>query len=637
MCGIAGIIHRGGAQIGLAAAEAMSLSMRPRGPDDSGAFSLASGNDRLVLTSRRLAIIDPTDAGHQPMCDGHSDTTIVFNGMIYNFRELRGKLAAKGAVFSSDSDTEVVLQMYASYGPSCVEQLRGMFAFAIWDSRTRELFLARDRLGIKPLYYFHSTKGFLFASQVKALLKSGLVDARLSLNGLVSYLDFGAVSEPLTIIDGVRALPAGHTATLRDGELQLSKYWEPHASTEAISNGQTVVALRAMLDEIVDGHLVSDAPLGVFLSGGLDSSVLAALAARQTERLKTISVVFGERAYSEERYIDSVTRRLGVDHVRVSLSAADLRRHLADAFVAMDQPSFDGINTFFVSKAAHEAGLKVALSGLGADELFDGYGNTTRVARLEQIRRLPKPLPQVAAAGAAAFAEGVSSRQKLRGWVSGSFPPGHSYELLRRLFLPGDVARLLAAASAADCVPTVDAIDCRKDVFPQVSMLELTNYTKNVLLRDTDAMSMANSLEVRVPYLDHRLVEWALGLPRSARAGKRKGLLVAAARDALPKEVLERKKQGFLLPLESWMAGDLGSEAAAAICDPPSPVRDLVNLKEARTVWTDFSLGARSWLQPWALYALCMWVESLVGNRGPSPRWPSKRGGDPRHGRCHSP
>jgi asparagine synthase (glutamine-hydrolysing) len=611
MCGIAGAWGLDPDFLG-EAVNAMTTSMYARGPDDDGLAAFPAGDRWILIGSRRLSIIDRSSAGHQPMTDDERRATIVFNGMIYNFKELRQKLKAAGENFRSDCDTEVVLKAYARYGSRCVEHLRGMFAFAIWDSREGELFLARDRLGIKPLYYLHAANQFLFASQVKALLASGLVKSRLSPEGLATYLSFGAVSEPLTIIDGVRALPAGHTATLRDGKLQLSKYWEPNATTEAVySTEQTVVALRAMLDEIVGGHLVSDAPLGVFLSGGLDSSVLAALAARQTARLKTISVVFGERAYSEEGYIDSVTRRLGLDHVRVSLGAADLRKHLADAFAAMDQPSFDGINTFFVSKAAHEAGLKVALSGLGADELFDGYGNTRRVALLEQIRRLPRPLPQVTVAAAAALAKRGSSGQKLRAWVSEPFPPGHSYELLRRLFLPGEVARLLPGPDALDGAPTAVAVDRRKDIFPQVSMLELTNYTKNVLLRDTDAMSMANSLEVRVPYLDHWLVEWGLGLPRSARAGKGKALLIAAVRDALPEEVLARKKHGFLLPLEGWMRGDLAQDVVSVLSDPPPALRELLDRHATRSVWAGFASNRESWLRPWSLYALCKWVGSL--------------------------
>jgi asparagine synthase (glutamine-hydrolysing) len=566
----------------------------------------------VCLGAQRLAIIDPTEAGHQPMSDEPRGTTIVFNGMIYNFRELRCELEASGVTFRSDCDTEVVLKSYDLYGARCVEKLRGMFAFAIWDSRSRELFLARDRLGIKPLYYCHRGRDFLFASQVKALLASGLVDGRFSPEGMATFLELGAVSDPLTIIEGVRAVPAGHTATYGDGRLRLNRYWKPQPPSQIdCSRDEAAGRLRATLDETVSSHLVSDAPLGVFLSGGLDSSVLAALATRHTDHLKTVSVVFGERAYSEETYIDAVTRQLGLENVRVSLDAASLRNQLPDAFAAMDQPSFDGTNTFFVSKAAHEAGLKVALSGLGADELFDGYGYTRRVAILERVRRLPYPVLRLASAGALTRRFGGRNR-KIGSWLAGELMPGSSYELLRRLFLPAEVRQLMPAGVTFDGLPRPASLDPIGDLAHQVSVLDLTNYTKNVLLRDTDAMSMAHSLEVRVPYLDDRFVESILRVPSAFRAGQNKGLLAASARDMLPKEVLDRKKHGFLLPLRTWMLGDLRSDVAATLTDPPAAVQPLLDRLQTRHVWTSFSSDGKNWLRPWALYALCKWAESLA-------------------------
>jgi asparagine synthase (glutamine-hydrolysing) len=552
------------------------------------------------------------------MSDAHRGTTMVFNGMIYNYRELRRELVADGVTFASDCDTEVVLKAYGLYGPRCVEKLRGMFAFAIWDSRSRELFLARDRLGIKPLYYHHRGKEFLFASQVKALLASGLVDQRFSPEGVATFLGLGAVSDPLTVIDGVRALPAGHTATYRDSDLRLSQYWEPQPTAQLdYSRDEAVARVRATLDETVGSHLVSDVPLGVFLSGGLDSSVLAALATRHTDHLKAISVVFGERAYSEEVYIDAVTQKLGVEHVRVSLDVASVRNQLVDAFAAMDQPSFDGINTFFVSKAAHEAGLKVALSGLGADELFDGYRYARRAAALERARRLPDPVRKLASAGALTRRLGARG-QKMGSWLAGEFMPGSSYELLRRLFLPADVRRLMPAGATFDGLPKPASLDPSADLAHQVSVLDLTNYTKNVLLRDTDAMSMANSLEVRIPYLDDRFVESMLRIPSALRAEKSKALLAASARDLLPQEVLNRKKHGFLLPLRAWMLGDLRPEVASTLTDPPPAVQSLLDQRETGHVWTRFSSDGKNWLRPWALYALCKWIESLAEQPKPN-------------------
>jgi asparagine synthase (glutamine-hydrolysing) len=586
--------------------------MVSRGPDDAGLGVLEQEEcDAVCLGAQRLAIIDPSLAGHQPMTDDNRGTTIVFNGMIYNFVELRRKLEALGETFRSGSDTEVLLKAYGCYGPRCVEELRGMFAFAIWDSRSRELFLARDRLGIKPLYYCHRDGDFLFASQVKALLESGLVNAQLSPEGIATFLGLGAVSDPLTIIEGVRALPAGHTGTYRDGDLRVTPYWEPQLSPEVESSREeATVLLRTTLDETVDSYLVSDAPLGVFLSGGLDSSVLAALATRHTDHVKTVSVVFGERSYSEQLYIDVVTRKIGVDHVRVSLDFASLRHQLSGAFTAMDQPSFDGVNTFFVSKAAHEAGLKVALSGLGADELFDGYGYARRAATLERVRRLPDPVRRLASAEVLTRRLGERGH-KLGAWLAGEFMPGSSYELMRRLFLPAEVRRLMPADVMLDGLPRPMSVDPSGDVAQQVSALDLTNYTKNVLLRDTDAMSMANSLEVRVPYLDDHLVESMLRLPSRFRARKSKALLVASARDLLPQEVLDRKKHGFLLPLRTWMLGDLRSEVASTLTDPPDAIQSLVDPRQIKEVWARFSSDGRNWLRPWALYALCKWVESL--------------------------
>jgi len=293
------------------------------------------------------------------------------------------------------------------------------------------------------------------------------------------------------------------------------------------------------------------------------------------------------------------------------VDAASLRNQLTDAFAAMDQPSFDGINTYFVSKAAHEAGLKVALSGLGADELFDGYGYARRTATLERVRRLPDPVLRLASAGALTRRLGARG-QKMGNWLAGELTPGSSYELLRRLFLPAEVRQLMPASVTFDGLPRPASLDPSGDVAHQVSVLDLTNYTKNVLLRDTDAMSMANSLEVRVPYLDDRFVESMLRVPSALRAGNGKALLAASVRDLLPQEVLDRKKHGFLLPLRDWMLGDLRAEVVATLHDPPAAVQALLDERQMRHVWTRFSSDEKNWLRPWALYALCKWIESLA-------------------------
>ena len=344
----------------------MSLHMVHRGPDDDGLEVFDAPGFKVGLASRRLAIIDPSPLGHQPMHDPERGTTIAFNGMIYNFAELREELIREGVAFASRCDTEVILKAYGRWGDDCVRRLRGMFAFAIWDARENRLLLGRDPLGIKPLYYAEQDARMLFASEVKALLASGLVERKLSSAGIASYLSFGAVTEPLTAIDGVLSLPAGHRAVYANGRLVVERYWTPETEPALqVSEAEAVAELRHRLDESLRLHLVTDAPLGVFLSGGVDSSILACLAAHETSRLRTISVVFEQSELSEDRWIDAVTEQIGSEHLRVSLTPEDLLAWSDEAFRAMDQPSFDAINTYVVSRAASESGLKVALSGLG--------------------------------------------------------------------------------------------------------------------------------------------------------------------------------------------------------------------------------------------------------------------------------
>ncbi len=607
MCGIAAAVGPGDLA---AAVEAMCEQMHARGPDGGGLVRIPRDGGAAVLGNRRLAIIDPSPAGRQPMSDPARGTTISFNGMIYNFRELRDRLAGEGELFSSECDTEVVLKAYGRYGADCVRHLRGMFAFALWDRRRGELLLARDRLGIKPLYYHDDGLRLVCASQVKALLASGLVPARLSPAGLRTYLRYGAVSEPLTAIDGVRALPAGHRATYRDGRLELERYWEPPEPVEEAWVPEAGAwELRELLAESIRRHLVSDAPLGVFLSGGVDSTALAALAAREGD-VTTLTVVFDDPSLSEAAYARLVADRIGSHHIEVPLSAPELLSSLPEAFAAMDQPTFDGVNTYVISRAAHEAGLKVALSGLGADELFDGYGNGRRAVRLERVRALPGPAA-TAAGTMVGRVLGGSRGDKARAWLRGEIEPGASYELLRGLFGAREVSGLLRGAAGADGSERPDSIDVSGDVLGQVSALELTTYMRNVLLRDADAMGMACSLEVRVPYLDDPFVERALRLPGRIRCAPEKALLVAATRDLLPAQVAVRRKHGFLLPIGGWLKNGLRAEVEAALREPPEPLASLLQTEAVGRVWESHLRDGGRWLQPWALYALCRWVESI--------------------------
>lgn len=608
MCGIAGACGTGASQL-RPAVQQMCDQMLPRGPDDDGMIAVSNGIE-AVLGSRRLAIIDPSPAGHQPFVDPHRGNVVVYNGMIYNYRTLRRELEAAGEQFSSDCDTEVVLKCYGVFGSECVTHLHGMFAFALWDATRAELFLARDRLGIKPLYYSVDTGRLLFASQVKALLASGVVPRRLSPDGIESFLAFGAVSEPSTILEGVSALPAGHHAVWSREGLRTREYWSPRrAMGRRRSEDDAPSALRSRLEMATASHLVSDVPVGIFLSGGLDSSALAGLASAHADRVRAVSVTFAEPEYSEGAYQRQVAERLGCEHVLVRLGASELFDDLEAAFSAMDQPSFDAVNTYAVSRAASESGLKVALSGLGADELFDGYGQLARVRRLEALRRLPRSLQRGTARAAGIFMARSRSK-KMDAWLSGELPAGASYELLRGLFLPQEIARLVAS-NREGAVGWPDRLNRAQALAGQVSCLELTNYMKNVLLRDTDAMSMATSLEVRVPFLDDELVSWVLASGGSDEPTLTKRSLADAVGDVIPNEVATRKKHGFGVPISEWMRSDLREEVDARLRETPGALQDHIDGKVALDVWNGFLKGREHWTRPWALYALSRWSDTI--------------------------
>lgn len=616
MCGIAGT-YGFGAELTRELVATMCRDMVPRGPDDGGTEVFRTADTCVGLGSRRLAIIDPTPAGHQPMIDLERGIALVFNGMIYNFAELRRELVRGGERFRSQCDTEVVLRAYGHYGRDFLCHLHGMFALAIWDQRRQELFLARDRLGIKPLYVFSGEDRFVFASQVKTLLATDAVPFKLSREGLESYLATAAVHEPLTMVEAVRALPAGHFATITSQGMHLERWWDFPGPTDAqMDRANAVAQLRNKLRTSVDLHLVADAPVGVFLSGGLDSSLIASLAADRHPDIRTLSVTFGEQEFSEDTYIDSVVARLGTHHVNVRLSADQLVAWSQEAFTAMDQPSYDGINIFTVSRAAAESGLKVALSGLGADELFNGYGFIRTLAQLERLRRMPQAA-QVSLGLALAGVPG-SRAVKPAAWLRGDLPPSAGYELLRRAFMPREIQRLMPGQDGRNLAGSPRTVRGDRNAPFDLAVAEMSSYMRNVLLRDTDAMSMSQSLEVRVPFLDDAVVDWALRQSPETRGTAPKSLLLEAAQGLVPNEVLTRPKQGFVLPLEHWMRDELRTRMDALFSSPPSVIDGVLDPRAVRRIWDGYQrlgpspLRSRvEWIRPWTLYVLYEWIANV--------------------------
>ena len=414
MCGIFGIAARN-ARVPVDVLARGTESLAHRGPDDSGTTVVRDsipGPVEIGLGSRRLAILDLSPLGHQPMHDSSSGNWIAYNGEIYNFREVRAELERSGDRFIGNSDTEVLLRAYAKWGEACLKKLRGMFALAIWDAQKHRLFLARDPMGVKPLYYAESGSFFIFASEVRTILATGLVPRRIDQAGLLNYLTFGSAYDPVTLVEGVSSLLPGHTLTWENGTVRKSRYWDlvdddvdEDDDLPAIdSANETCVAdvkslalgsdeLQSTLEEVVRQQLVSDVPLGIFLSGGIDSSALVSILSRGGVVPATFSIVFREGDFSEGEYSRRIAREFHTDHHEILVSQHDVLDAIPDALRAMDLPSMDAVNTFFVSREARAAGVKVALSGLGGDEVFAGYSNFRTVPRMERFSETWKNIP----------------------------------------------------------------------------------------------------------------------------------------------------------------------------------------------------------------------------------------------------
>jgi asparagine synthase (glutamine-hydrolysing) len=641
MCGIVGIIGHN-ARVPAEVLEGATRSLAHRGPDDSGTVILRdSGRESIEigLGNRRLAILDLSPLGHQPMNDPATGNWIVYNGELYNFREIRAKLERKGVYFGSHSDTEVILKAYARWGEECLQQFRGMFAFAIWDAQRHRLFVARDPMGVKPLYYFCSDRYFMFSSEVRTLLGTGLVPRSIDPAGLLNYFSFGSLYDPNTLVEGVNALYPGFYLAWQDGHVKQVQYWDlfdpdvversqraDHAG--AVRRGELENQVAEMLDESVRMQLVSDVPVGVFLSGGIDSSSLVGILSRNGVRPSTFSIVFSEADYSEAEYSRAVAQQFRTDHHEITVSQSDFFDAIAPAIHAMDLPTIDGINTYFVAERTRAAGVKVALSGLGGDEMFAGYSSFRTVPRMERFAnlwaRIPgamrDPLANVFAALAPANDQNRKLTELLR---KGNVV--HPYFLSRMLFTPEQQNKLLpgmktdSAAFQRAEKPLIESLSRAQSLDPvnRVSYLEARCYMLNTLLRDSDFMSMAHGLEVRVPLIDHQLVRRILALPGSWKldSGTPKPLLVRALKGQLPDKIVHRPKRGFTLPFEHWLRDALRplvEKTLGSIDD--GPLGSLINGSAARAAWADFLEGRTSWSRPWSLYVLQCWCQQHLSS-----------------------
>ncbi len=574
MCGIAGILGR--VDDPRERVRRMNDCESHRGPDDSGVFH----DPGVTFGHRRLSILDPTPAGHQPMLSEDERHVVVFNGEIYNFEPLRETLREHGFTFRSDSDTEVLLYACAVWGQAAIERLNGDFAFAYHDRQTERTLLGRDRLGVKPLYYTRTPNSLAFASESRSLLASGLPEGRLDAEALPEYLATQSVAPPRTLVDDVRLLEPGHFLVLEDGTLEKHRYWDPleDRDQEAGKHDRRTACrqIRRRLENAIERQMVSDVPLGAFLSGGIDSTTVVGLMSQSVSTpIRTVALTFDDAGFDDGYYARMAADHFGTEHTEVSLSNEEILTYAARALHAQDHPSKDGINTYVVSKAARDQGLKVALSGVGGDELFAGYRQFTRMRLMDRLRWLLRVVPErvrsVLSAPLAA-PDAPIALQKLGAAIrtDGSFE--ELYSVMRRFLFDGQIDRVLTDSTP----PSYPYTSVLKEnlagaeglsAVSKTSYCELQTYLHNTLLRDTDQMSMSHSLEVRVPLLDHELVEYMMGVDGQHQiAGDGlKQLLVDSLDGLLPEPIVDRPKQGFHMPFARWFRGPLKTIAEESL------------------------------------------------------------------------
>jgi asparagine synthase (glutamine-hydrolysing) len=616
VCGIAGVVRFDGSEASVedrvAVARMMKLEQH-RGPDGEGIHA----DGPVVLGHRRLAIIDLRPEGRQPMSNETGTVWVTFNGEIYNYGELRTELLAAGHCFVSSSDTEVLVHGYEQWGiEGLTKRLRGMFAFAVYDAECRArgdgspfFFAARDRLGIKPLYYTLQGHNFLaFASEVKALYQSGLAGGQVNQQALATFLSLGSVSYPGTWLKGVECLPPGHFMIAGPGGVKVFKYWDLSYEGAAAD-----CDLALTLHEAVQRHLVADVPVGVFLSGGVDSGGIAALAARgRSAPIRTLTITFDEQEFDEAEHARTFANRFGTDHHEIRVTPRDFADELPNLLNAADQPTADGVNTYFVSRAARQLGLKVVLSGLGGDELFFGYPHYKPLAggggALGAYARSSALMRRTVGYGAALYGRtwGQEKWQRFDYCANRSLHEG-MYLLVRGFFPPAQVCSLLGMTSSSlnstldQSFESIRVLGENGHVdVNRFHYLEMRRYLHDQLLRDSDVFSMAHSIELRVPLLDDKVVEASCRIPPQDKVSSamNKPALVNALDDASIREAACRPKRGFTFPFARWMlaqSGELEERALQGRLLDPAGIRHC---------WQHFRAGRLHWSRAWATVVL---------------------------------
>ena len=636
MCGIAGIVAQRDQPVLAEELHAMCAALVSRGPDDEGAFV----GHRAGLAMRRLSIID-LETGHQPVSNEDGSIWVVLNGEIYNYRQLRNELERRGHQFVTSTDTEVIVHLYEERGDDCVHALRGMFAFAIWDERRQRLMLARDRIGIKPLYYGTVAGRFIFASELKAVLQLPEVERRLNWQAVAHLLAYATTPSNESIVEGIRKLEPGHRLWLEpDKEPVVERYWalrflpDPQRSEE-----DTIEELRAKFRESVRYHLVSDVPVGAFLSGGIDSSaVVASMAMMATGRIKTFSIGFREQEFNELPYARLVAKRFGTDHHELVLEPdiLDLLDHFA---WDLDEPFGDAsaIPTYMVSRLASQQ-VKVVLSGDGGDELFGGYDSYVTEGRDRWARFLPATIRTLLAGVSGLLPEDARGKQFLEYL---SKPDGERYLFANTLFRSGHQRELLTGeareqvAAAQPERPRLDRfLGWKGHWLSALQDHDFRYYLPLDILTKVDRMSMAHSLEARVPLLDHSFVEFAATIPADWKwhQGRTKHIFIKSLRGLLPDEILDRSKKGFGVPLNRWFRGPLRPLVRELLLSDSCRKRGIFNEAYLNRLITRQEQGRSLDFHMWTLMSFELWCRTFLDRKHTPTVSPARKpAAAPRH------
>ncbi|OFV94281.1 MAG: asparagine synthase (glutamine-hydrolyzing) [Acidobacteria bacterium RIFCSPLOWO2_12_FULL_54_10] len=619
MCGIVGIVSLENKPVFLEELRWMSAAIAHRGPDEDGFYL---GTD-AGIGMRRLSIID-LKSGRQPIANEDGTIHVVFNGEIYNYRQLRKQLEQKGHCFSTTTDTETIVHLYEEYGDCCVQEMRGMFAFAIWDERRHKLLLARDRLGIKPLYYTEVNGRLLFASELKAILQLPDVERKLNWNALNHLFTFLSTPAAESILEGIRKLQPGHILIASPGRPpRVQRYWDLHFEPDrSLTEEDCTERLRELLDESVGLHLASDVPVGAFLSGGIDSSaVVAAMSRMSSDRVKTFSIGFNEEDYDELQFARLVAKQFGTEHYELVLESNVLEM-LSDLAWHLDEPFGDAsaIPTYMVSKLASQY-VKVVLSGDGGDELFAGYDKYAVEARERNYKFLPSVVRRVLGGVGNFLPDGIRGRNFLRHM---SLTGAERYLDASTLFRRDDKRKLfqgVAFENLSSYDPSQAQVEYlthdHGDWLSALQSLDLKSYLPLDILTKVDRMSMAHSLEVRVPLLDHKLVEFVATIPpeMKMRNGTRKYVFKRAMTGLLPTEIIHRPKQGFAIPLGRWFRGKLDNVVRELLLSEEARRRGLFRPTYIERLLELQKRGRDLDLQLWTLISFEMWCKTFLDGR----------------------